>query len=212
MTPQAASSSGGGTYGYDGSTERLSTGILAAFGTSGYPGEPPLLEELGVNFSHIKSKTMTVLNPLRQIDQHIMDDSDLAGPILFFLLFGTFLLLSGKAHFGYIYGIALVGTLSQYAILNLMALRSIDFTRTASVLGYCMLPLVANSALGVLINMDNAFGYIFSAFTIFWCTYSSSAIFVSYLQLSEMRFLVAYPLALFYGIFSIMSLFAEKAL
>ncbi|EHL01712.1 putative protein transport protein yip1 [Glarea lozoyensis 74030] len=29
-----------------------------------------------------------------------MDDSDLAGPILFFLLFGTFLLFSGKVHFG----------------------------------------------------------------------------------------------------------------
>ena len=36
---------------------------------------------------------MTVLNPMARVDQHIMDDSDLAGPILFFLLFGTFLLL-----------------------------------------------------------------------------------------------------------------------
>jgi hypothetical protein len=34
----------------------LKTGWLAAFGTEGYEGEPPLLEELGVNFGHIKSK------------------------------------------------------------------------------------------------------------------------------------------------------------
>ncbi len=34
----------------------LRTGWLAAFGTEGYDGEPPLLEELGVNFSHIQSK------------------------------------------------------------------------------------------------------------------------------------------------------------
>lgn len=34
----------------------LRTGWLAAFGTEGYEGEPPLLEELGVNFGHIKSK------------------------------------------------------------------------------------------------------------------------------------------------------------
>lgn len=34
----------------------LRTGWLAAFGTEGYDGEPPLLEELGVNFGHIKSK------------------------------------------------------------------------------------------------------------------------------------------------------------
>ena len=34
----------------------LTMGWLAAFGTEGYPGEPPLLEELGVNFGHIKTK------------------------------------------------------------------------------------------------------------------------------------------------------------
>jgi hypothetical protein len=33
-----------------------------------------------------------VLNPIRSVDQHIMDDTDLAGPILFCLLFATFLL------------------------------------------------------------------------------------------------------------------------
>lgn len=34
----------------------LRTGWLAAFGTEGYDGEPPLLEELGVNFGHIQTK------------------------------------------------------------------------------------------------------------------------------------------------------------
>lgn len=34
----------------------LRTGWMAAFGTEGYDGEPPLLEELGVNFGHIKTK------------------------------------------------------------------------------------------------------------------------------------------------------------
>lgn len=38
-------------------------------------------------------KTLTVLNPFGRIDQHIMDDSDVAGPILFFLIFGTSLLV-----------------------------------------------------------------------------------------------------------------------
>lgn len=38
----------------------LRTGLLAAFGTEGYPGEPPLLEELGVNFHHIQTKVMRV--------------------------------------------------------------------------------------------------------------------------------------------------------
>lgn len=34
----------------------LRMGWLAAFGTEGYDGEPGLMEELGVNFGHIKSK------------------------------------------------------------------------------------------------------------------------------------------------------------
>ncbi|KAK0508642.1 hypothetical protein JMJ35_008918 [Cladonia borealis] len=112
---------GPGVSGRMGEQGGLRTGWLAAFGTEGYDGEPPLLEELGVNFGHIKGKTLTVLNPLHPISQHIMDDSDLAGPILFFLLFGTFLLFSGKVHFGYIYGLALVGSLSLHTIFSLMS-------------------------------------------------------------------------------------------
>jgi hypothetical protein len=49
--------------------------------------------ELGINFSHIRAKSMTVLNPLRRVDERIMDDADLAGPLLFFFCFGVLLLL-----------------------------------------------------------------------------------------------------------------------
>lgn len=47
---------GGGVSGRMGEQGGLRTGWLAAFGTEGYDGEPPLLEELGVNFGHIKGK------------------------------------------------------------------------------------------------------------------------------------------------------------
>lgn len=45
-----------GVSGRMGEQGGLRTGWLAAFGTEGYEGEPPLLEELGVNFGHIKMK------------------------------------------------------------------------------------------------------------------------------------------------------------
>ena len=45
-----------GVSGRMGEQGGLRTGWLAAFGTEGYDGEPPLLEELGVNFGHIKGK------------------------------------------------------------------------------------------------------------------------------------------------------------
>lgn len=45
-----------GVSGRMGEQGGLRTGWLAAFGTEGYDGEPPLLEELGVNFEHIRTK------------------------------------------------------------------------------------------------------------------------------------------------------------
>ncbi|KAG6903051.1 Protein yipf5 [Termitomyces sp. Mi166 len=113
-----------------------------AFGTGGFEGEPPLLEELGINFHHIRAKSMTVLNPLRGVDARIMDDADMAGPIIFVFCFGICLLFSGKPNFGYIYGVGLFGSASLYALLNLMSERGIDAYRVVSVLGYCLLPMV----------------------------------------------------------------------
>lgn len=54
----AGSSSFGGVSGRMGEQGGLRTGWLAAFGTEGYDGEPPLLEELGVNFGHIQTKVI----------------------------------------------------------------------------------------------------------------------------------------------------------
>lgn len=227
----------GGVSGRMGEQGGLRTGWLAAFGTEGYEGEPPLLEELGVNFGHIKIKTLTVLNPLARVDQHLMDDSDLAGPILFFILFGTFLLFSGKVHFGYIYGLALIGSLSLHTIFSLMSpppleqdggghphhhqmhphdqsssslASSLTYPRSASVLGYCLLPLVIISLVGVVVPMDSAGGYVMSCAAIVWCTYSSSGMFCAVGRMRSMRGLVAYPLGLFYVVFGIMAIFSSK--
>lgn len=219
-----------GVSGRMGEQGGLRTGWLAAFGTEGYDGEPPLLEELGVNFSHIQSKTLAVLNPLARIDQHIMDDSDLAGPVLFFLLFGTFLMFSGKVHFGYIYGLALLGSISLHIILSLMSpplgdtssdpsppahgsshlSSTLTFTRSASVIGYCLLPLVLTSLVGVILPMDGMLGYVLTSLAIVWCTYSSSGMFCAVGRMRDMRGLVAYPLALFYISFGIMGIFSSR--
>lgn len=52
-----------------------------------------LLLELGINFDHIWVKTQSVLLPTKQINEHILDDADLAGPLVFCFLFGVCLLL-----------------------------------------------------------------------------------------------------------------------
>lgn len=190
----------------------LTPGLLAAFGTSGYPGEPPLLEELGINFNHIKGKTLAVLNPIqRDVSPDIMTDSDLAGPILFVLLFGTLLLLAGKVQFGYIYGVGLFGVVSLHYLFKLMSVDvQIDLTRSASIIGYCLLPLVLLCATGLVILLDSLFGYVLSVISVFWCTYAASGLFVTVLKLHNVRPLIAYPLCLFYFVFALMAIFVEN--
>lgn len=178
-----------------------------AFGPGGVEGEQPLLEELGINFSHIRIKSMTVLNPLQKVDEHIMDDADMAGPIIFCFSFATFLLLSGKPQFSFIYGVGLLGSASMYFLLNAMSESGIDAYRVASVLGYCLLPMVGVSAISVVVALDGALGYFLSILSILWCTYAASGIFVAVLRMSDQRLLVAYPVGLLYGCFALLSVF-----
>ncbi|GAA5909778.1 hypothetical protein JCM8208_005456 [Rhodotorula glutinis] len=177
---------------------------------TGMEGEPTLLEELGINFDHILQKSLTVLNPLRSIDPHIMDDADLAGPLVFCFVFASFLLLSGKPQFSYIYGVALIGSTAMYCLLNLMSESGIDAYRTASVLGYCILPLVLLSMFSVVLSLDGMLGYILSSLSVLWCSYSASSIFSSVLHLSHQRFLVGYPVGLLYTAFSLFVFEVEK--
>lgn len=117
--------------------------------------------------------------------------------------------------------------MSLYFLLNLMSESGIDAYRVASVLGYCLLPLVLLSLVTVLISLESVplpfpshppctraelcssglLGYLLFLVTILWCSYSASGIFVSVLRMSEQRFLVAYPVLLFYATFALLSVF-----
>ena len=181
-----------------------------------------------------------------------MDDSDLYGALLYIVLYGTNLLLSGKVFYGYIYGVAVFGTVALHLILSLMSpivdpataaaaaatatvtanaadpnnydphnkpsstvsasnfSSTLTFPRSASVLGYCFLPLVLTSLVGIALPMDTMFGYLLTLAAVGWCTYSSSGMFCAVTQMQGMRGLVAYPLGLFYVVFGIMGIFSSR--
>ena len=53
--------------------------ISASLLGEGEQDEPPILEELGINFEHIVSKTRSVMWPRRaKLDQAVINDSDFA--------------------------------------------------------------------------------------------------------------------------------------
>ncbi|XP_056587986.1 protein YIPF5 [Triplophysa dalaica] len=174
---------------------------------SSFEDEPPLLEELGINFDHIWQKTLTVLHPLKAADGSIMNETDLAGPMVFCLAFGATLLLTGKIQFGYVYGISAIGCLGMYCLLNLMSMTGVSFGCVASVLGYCLLPMIILSSLGVLLSLQGMMGIILTAAIIGWCSFSASKIFISALAMDGQQLLVAYPCALLYGVFALISVF-----
>eukprot|EP01091_Cochliopodium_minus_P016274 TRINITY_DN604_c0_g3_i1.p1 TRINITY_DN604_c0_g3~~TRINITY_DN604_c0_g3_i1.p1 ORF type:complete len:242 (+),score=58.45 TRINITY_DN604_c0_g3_i1:77-727(+) len=170
--------------------------------------ELPLLDELGIYPSHIWKRTNTVLNPFtKNVDPDFLDDSDVAGPLVFCLLLGFVLLLGGKIHFGFIYGVGSIGCLGIYLLLNLMCDQNLSIYQTISVLGYCLLPIVLLATVGIIFHLNGIAGYILSFLFIVWATNSASLIFITALSMSHQRLLVAYPVGLFYISFALMAVF-----
>lgn len=190
--------------------DNLSADPFASSSDDPYADEPPLLEELGINFDQIRQKTLAVINPLRQTDATILHDSDLAGPFVFCLAFGCCLLLSGKVSFGNIYGIGVMGCLAMYVLLNLMAPPqvSLSISCTASVLGYCLLPMVLLSAVGIVISLKiTLFSQILTLVTVSWCALTASKLFVTACSMQNQYALVLFPCALLYGVFALLTVF-----
>jgi hypothetical protein len=108
-----------------------------------------------------------------------------------------------------------------------MSENGIDAYRVVSVLGYCLLPMVGVGAISVVVTLEcvihrfttslqshqyvfrcsGILGYVLSLLSIIWCTFSASGIFVAVLRMSDQRLLVAYPVALLYGCFGLLSVF-----
>ena len=189
----------------------------AAFGVEDYANEPPLLEELDINFDHIKGKTMSVLLPFRKAtpggdgdDDALILDSDLTGPIFFLICLGGSLLLQGKLSFGYIYGFGVFGCTALYTLLNLLSppqSSPIDFWQVTSTLGYCLLPVVVLAVVGIVVSLTGLFGNCLAAVAIAWCTYTATRIFERSLAMSKQRFLIAYPTGLLYACFVLITIF-----
>jgi hypothetical protein len=167
----------------------------------------PLLEELGINFDHIFRKTLIVLFPNRRISEDIADDTDLAGPLCFALILGSCLLLKGKVHFGYIYGFSVFGSLAFNTVLGLLHHKQLSFWLTASVLGYCLLPVTFLAALSVILSMRGVLGMMLSVGTVFWSTFSAIRMLDAKLKLLDQFWLVVYPLFLFYSCFTLITIF-----
>jgi len=172
-----------------------------------FEDEPPLWEELGIDFQFIKSKTFSLLNPIKKPESVYLTDTDLGGPFLFCLIIGFCLLFTGKVHFGYIFGYTIFGSLILYALLNLLCEGSTGVNHTISVLGYCQLPLSFLALLSILFPPTNIVGFLIAMVIIGFCTYRATITFVNSLNLTEQQYLIAYPVGLLYTCFALIVMF-----
>lgn len=223
--PAAATSN---TNGLEGSMNTNSTMMPSAPTSGGVHGttlydpnefsdEPPLLEELGINISHIYLKTKAVLLPFSRFHksselmqaQTIVQDADLVGPLTFALLLGGELLLTAKIQFGYIYGFGLFGCLAMTLILNLVSPNDpISIWTVTSILGYSLLPVNMLAALKVVsLGYLDYFGRILALLTIAWSTKAATRLLEEGCGMRDQRYLVAYPIALVYSAFVMITIF-----
>ena len=169
--------------------------------------EPPLLEELGINPQNIKNKIIGVIT-LKRIDKKFLEDSDMAGPLLIFLLFAFSSVLQYKINFGYIYGISVFGSILLFLLLNLMSKNNgILLYNTISVLGYCLIPIVLLSFIAVFMDMKNFFGGIVAFLAIVLSSLNASRFFEIGLDMYSQRWLIFYPVALFYTCFVLVTIY-----
>jgi hypothetical protein len=176
-----------------------------------FEDEPPLLVELGINFSSIARKTLSALHPTSTLDPSLMADGDLAGPLVFCLVMGFFLMLTGKLHFGYVFGFAVSGSVGLWLVLNLMTPQpeGIRLHVVVSVLGYGLLPIVALAGISVVHNLGKggAAGYMLVPAAVAWCTLTATRFFEAALSAREQRYLIAYPSFLLYACFALIAVF-----
>ncbi|QQP42054.1 Protein YIPF, partial [Caligus rogercresseyi] len=163
-----------------------------------FANEPPLLEELGINVEHIMAKTYAVLNPLHVTHPDVAGDSDLAGPLVFCLAFGSFLLLCGKLHFNYIYGIGFLGCISMYGLISMMSSHHpglLHSTHRHAQRDQCYI-------------LPSGFvGNIITGGAVLWCAASASNLFVTAFRMEHQQVLMAYPCSLLYAVFALITIF-----
>jgi len=195
----------GSTFGDFAAASAAAAAAKPAGGAVDFDNEPPLLEELEIEPRKIWAKVVAVSFPTRTMTPEQEADTDLAGPFLLCLILGIISAMQGNFRFGYIFGHALLGASLVYLLINLLHAEGISFDRTASILGYCLLPLCTLASLDAIKLIYGAAGSLASAIMIGWCTFCATRYLERALQMREQRWLIAYPLVLLYACFALLT-------
>mmetsp|Transcript_112088 Transcript_112088/g.327872 ORF Transcript_112088/g.327872 Transcript_112088/m.327872 type:complete len:266 (+) Transcript_112088:138-935(+) len=169
--------------------------------------EPPLLEELGIDVGNIWLR-MKGIAFFKRLDEEVLRDADLGGPLVIIFALGFCLLLAGKLVLGLLYGWGMTSCIFICLLINVMSQRGgIDLYCTTSILGYGLIPIVLLAFIGIFVSLKSTFGTVISMVCIFWATATSSRFFATAIAMHQQRWLVAYPVGLVYTLVSLITVF-----
>ena len=117
--------------------------------------------------------------------------------------------LKGRLEFGNIYGFGLTGCLGIFFIINLLSKRGqyVELFTCASNLGYSLVPFVFLAAISIFTDLNNPLGMILCAIVVGWSTVNATRLFEYGLDMQDKKYLIAYPIMLFYSVFSLLTIF-----
>lgn len=94
-------------------------------------------------------------------------------------------------------------------IINTSDEAYISIWETCSILGYSLIPVLFLAAISILISLKGILGVLLSISAILWSTYSATRLFdvKMSLDMNNQKWLVAYPVALLYACFTLITVF-----
>merc|ERR1719464_46363 len=121
------------------------------------------------------------------------------------------MVLTGKLQFGFIYIYGLFGSVAMTLVVNLISPNDpVSFLTVFSIMGYSLLPVNILALVKIfimnLIHLET-FGNILGALTVLWSTFASTRLLEQGCELQSQRYLIFYPLLLFFSIFVMMTIF-----
>ena len=141
--------------------------------------------------------------------EKVAQEDDMTGTILVCVIFGMLLLFKGKIYFGSIYGFGLSGCTGICVLIKLLTRRDVQITLygTISVLGYCLLPFCFLALASVFLNLVNPVGLLIIGLTVMWSAVAATRLFEYSLEMQDQKYLIMYPIVLFYCVFVLLTLF-----
>ena len=145
----------------------------------------------------------------RGFDCELAKEHDMAGTLVIIGVFGFLLMLRGKIEFGNIYGFGLCGCFAICALINLLTKRGVyvQFYATICTLGYCLLPFVFLAAAALFIDLMHPVGMFIGLFIVMWAAVSATRFFEQMQDMRDQRYLIMYPIILFYCVFVLLTVF-----